>query len=102
MANMVTVADTPKFKELVDDYFDEESFEAFKEHIAQNPFEGVLIQQSQGVRKIRWPSPYGGKSGGYRILTCYDSDTQTVWLLMIYAKSNTQTVKGSQARKLRP
>lgn len=47
MANMVTVAETPKFKELVDDYFDEESFEAFKEHIAQNPFEGVLIQQSQ-------------------------------------------------------
>lgn len=102
MTNMVTVAETPKFKDLVDDYFDEASFEVFKGHISQNPLDGVLIQQSNGVRKIRWPSPYGGKSGGYRILTCYDSDTQTVWLLLIYAKSNTDTVKGPQASKLRP
>jgi len=102
MVNMVTVAETPKFKDLVDDYFDEESFEVFKQYISQNPLDGALIQQSNGVRKIRWPSPYGGKSGGYRILTCYDSDTQTVWLLLIYAKSNTDTVKGSQASKLRP
>lgn len=99
---MVTVAETPKFKDLVDDYFDEESFEVFKQYISQNPLDGVLIQQSNGVRKIRWPSPHGGKSGGYRILTCYDSDTQTVWLLLIYAKSNTDTVKGPKASKLRP
>lgn len=102
MANMITVAETPKFKSLVDDYFDEESFEVFKEYISQNPLDGVLIKESDGVRKIRWPSPYGGKSGGYRILTSYNSETQTVWLLLIYAKSNTATVKGSQASKLKP
>lgn len=102
MANMVTVAETPKFKDLVDDYFDQESFEVFKEYISQNPLDGALIPQSKGVRKIRWPSPYGGKSGGYRILTSYDSNTQTVWLLLIYAKSNIDTVKGPQASKLRP
>ena len=102
MTKMVTVAETPSFKNLVDDYFDPQSFEVFKEHIARNPTDGDLIKDSQGVRKIRWSRPGSGKSRSYRVLTCYEEVTDTVWLLTIYAKSETSTIKGPAAKKLKP
>ena len=102
MTKMVTVAETPSFKNLVDDYFDPQSFEVFKEHIARNPTDGDLIKDSQGVRKVRWARPGSGKSRSYRVLTCYDEATDTVWLLTLYAKSETSTIKGSAAKKLKP
>lgn len=102
MTKMLTIAETPTFKNQVDDYFDAQHFDEFKTYIALNPFAGDVMPGSEGVRKLRWAAPGGGKSGGYRILYVFNSDQNTIWLLMIYAKKDRSAIGPKEARQLKP
>ena len=51
---MLTIVETVKFQEIVELYLDEDSFTAFKNHLANHPDAGHVIAGSGGVRKIRW------------------------------------------------
>jgi hypothetical protein len=49
---------------------DDERFE-FVDFIARNPEAGDLIQETGGVRKVRWGRQGSGKQGGVRIIYFY-------------------------------
>lgn len=54
--------------------------------LAENPAMGDLIKGTGGVRKVRFARKGAGKSGGYRVITFYHSETLPVFLLTVYAK----------------
>jgi mRNA-degrading endonuclease RelE of RelBE toxin-antitoxin system len=70
--------------------------------IVQTPTLGVLIPNSQGVRKLRLRSTdlQRGKSGGLRLLYLVDQDRQLICPLLVYAKSERTDVALSELRQL--
>src|SRR3954447_6054168 len=84
---MHTVVSTKAFLRQADELGIEE-LERFEivSMLAENPTAGVLIQGTGGVRKLRFAGKGKGKSGGYRVITFYASESIPVFLLSVYAK----------------
>jgi len=55
--------------------------------IASSPEAGDVIPGTGGVRKIRFPAPGRGKSGGYRIIYFYHDNRIPILMLAAYTKS---------------
>lgn len=69
-------------------------------YIATNPQAGDLIKGSGGVRKVRIAKPGGGKSGGWRVLTAYVSDTVAVLLVTAYGKNQRGNVSKAEVNEM--
>ncbi len=89
---MFTVIETPTFSRLVADYWTAEEREAFAAWIARNPEEGDVIPGAGGCRKVRWGRQGRGKRGGVRVIYFNRLDYGEIWLLVIYAKSETDDI----------
>lgn len=84
-----------KYRSLMDD------LEEFKKGLAENPFQGDVLQP--GIRKIRMAikSKGGGKSKGVRIITLtfsVDEANGSVVLLLIYDHNQADTVDRRMVR----
>lgn len=55
--------------------------------LAANPNAGDPIPGSGGCRKVRWSLSGTGKRGGARVIYFVRNKNQTLWLLVVYAKS---------------
>ncbi len=73
---------------------------AVVDFIAANPQAGDLIKGSGGVRKVRIAKPGGGKSGGWRVLTAYISDTVAVLLVTAYGKNQRGNVSKAEINEM--
>ncbi len=73
---------------------------AVVDFIAANPQAGDLIKGSGGVRKVRIAKPGGGKSGGWRVLTAYVSDTVVVLLVTAYGKNQRGNVSKAEINEM--
>lgn len=98
---MLTVAETPVFVHLVDDYWDESERMDFISFIANNPEAGPIIAGSGGLRKVRWQGNGKGKRGGVRIIYYVAGSTGTIWLLTIYGKNVKDTIPAHILRLLK-
>jgi len=78
----------------------EEDRAAVVDFIAANPQAGDLIKGSGGVRKVRIAKPGGGKSGGWRVLTAYISETVAVLLVTAYGKNQRGNVSKAEVNEM--
>lgn len=46
-----------------------------------------MSERTGGARKVRFAGKGKGKSGGYRVITCYSSSRIPVFLLNVFAKN---------------
>jgi len=65
------------------------------------PEAGDLIPGSGGLRKLRWRLMGKGKRGGLRLIYYWDVPDSTVFMLMIYRKSEKEDLTQQQLRILR-
>ncbi len=65
------------------------------------PEAGDLIPGSGGLRKLRWRLMGKGKRGGLRLIYYWDVPDSTVFMLMIYRKSENEDLTQRQLRILR-
>lgn len=73
------------------------------ELLLQIPKLGVVIPNSGGIRKVRLPNRDAkrGKSGGYRLLYYLEDDqSQTLYLLLVYSKSDRADVTQRELMQL--
>jgi mRNA-degrading endonuclease RelE of RelBE toxin-antitoxin system len=73
------------------------------ELLLQIPRLGVVIPNSSGIRKVRLPNQDAkrGKSGGYRLLYYLEDDqSQTLYLLFVYSKSDRVNVTQHELKQL--
>jgi mRNA-degrading endonuclease RelE of RelBE toxin-antitoxin system len=91
---MVTFVESPLFTKQVHDYLTDEEYNVFQAFLATNPDTGAVVRGSGGVRKIRWSRKGTGKSGGVRVLYFARTEAGEIWLLLIYAKSATDSIPG--------
>ena len=90
---MLTVVESPIFQRLWPRYRDEEERGEFAAFIAANS-EG-------GVRKVRWAREGTGKSSGVRIVYLTRNELGEVYLLTLYAKSETSSIAAATLKEIR-
>ena len=69
--------------------------------IIREPNIGKLIRGTGGFRKMRFAEGRGGKSGGLRVIYMDLSAYSFVYLLLVYPKTEKDTITDAEKRALR-
>ncbi len=89
---MLTIAETKVFSRHVSDYWTEDERGEFAVWIAEHFDAGDVVRGSGGCRKVRWGRKGAGKSSGVRVIYYNMLEDGTIWLLLIYAKNEHDTI----------
>jgi hypothetical protein len=65
------------------------------------PTQGLVIQGSGGLRKVRWRTTGAGKRGGLRIIYYWSPDEEVFYMLYVYSKAEQGDLTTTQIRTLR-
>lgn len=84
---LMTVTETPAFTHEAKSLLSEDERNDLILFLAENPEAGDIIEQTGGVRKVRWARQGGGKSGGYRVIYYYYTQAIPLFALLIYPKN---------------
>jgi hypothetical protein len=98
---MLTVVESPIFQKLWPRYWDEDERAEFAAFIALNPEAGAVIRGSGGIRKVRWAREGAGKSGGVRIVYLARNEAGELYLLTLYAKSESENISLTTLKEIR-
>jgi RelE toxin of RelE / RelB toxin-antitoxin system len=98
---MQTVVESPIFQRLWPRYWDEDERADFASYLALNPEAGAVIRGSGGVRKVRWARDGTGKSGGVRVIYLTRNDAGEIYLLTLYAKSESENISLNTLKEIR-
>ena len=93
--------ETPIFTEDVIVLLPDDDYAEFQEYLANNPTAGDIIQQTGGLRKIRWTANGKGKSGGVRVIYYHVTADAQIRLLLIYRKGIQDDLTEQQKKVLR-
>jgi hypothetical protein len=93
--------DTPVFFELIHQYLSSAEHWSLQEALIRNPEKGAILKGSGGIRKLRWPLPGKGKSGGLRIIYHWDTADRRLFFLFCYPKSRQNDLTPKQIKILR-
>jgi hypothetical protein len=99
--SVYTVVETPLFQQFADDYWTEEERSSFVSYIAANPEAGNVVPGSGGIRKVRWSMAGRGKRGGVRVICFNRLSAGEVWLLVLYAKSEAESIPTHILRQIK-
>ena len=79
----------------------DEERDSIVDFLAAHPTAGKEIAGTGGVRKVRFPKPGTGKSGGYRLITFYSGQKIPVFLLSVFARTDKTTLSQAEKNSLR-
>jgi hypothetical protein len=82
----VIFIETPIFTVDVLALLTDEEYAKFQVFLAANPRAGNVIQQTGGLRKLRWGAKGSGKRGGVRVIYFHRASAHEIRLLLIYRK----------------
>jgi len=88
---------TRQVRELLTD----EEYANLQWHLALYPKAGQVIQDTGGLRKVRWASRSGGKRGGVRVIYFHAVSREQVRLLLIYRKGVKDDLSAAEKKVLR-
>lgn len=98
---MMLFIETPIFTKLVQETLPDEIYKALQQSLLLRPDAGNVIPGSGGLRKIRWNLQARGKRGGVRVIYYWDTPNNTIYLLMVYKKSEQEDLTQNQIKVLR-
>jgi hypothetical protein len=98
---MLTIVETATFARLWPHYWSEEERGEFAAWLAMNPEAGDVVRKSGGVRKVRWTRSGSGKSGGVRVIYFNRLANGEIWLMLIYAKAEFDSIAGQVLREMK-
>ncbi|MCX7116387.1 MAG: hypothetical protein NTW94_00445 [Legionellales bacterium] len=93
--------ETRIFTEDVRDLLTDDEYREFQEYLANQPLAGDVIQQTGGLRKVRWSAQGKGKRGGVRVIYYYVTSASQIRLLLIYKKGIQDDLTPDQKKVLR-
>jgi mRNA-degrading endonuclease RelE of RelBE toxin-antitoxin system len=96
---MITIVETPSFKQQVDKVWSEDERLDFIQWIALNPEFGDVIPKSDGARKVRWSIKGSGKRGGVRVIYFNQLNEGLLYLVAIYKKSKQSNMSSQDIKK---
>jgi hypothetical protein len=95
------IVETRPFQRVRKSYFTEIEFGELTYALFRRPKLSVVILGTGGVRKLRWHSHGRGKRGGIRVIYYVQSSNEAIYLLTVYAKSETAGLPRELLKKMR-
>lgn len=93
--------ETPRFIQQASKILGENEIERLQIFLIKNPDKGVVIQNSGGIRKLRWASSGHGKRGGSRIIYYFAVSHGRILLLDMYSKNEKSDLSKPEIAELR-
>lgn len=93
--------ETAVFSRLLQTLLTDEDFHRMQLVLMADPAAGALIRGGGGIRKLRYALPGRGKSGGVRVIYYWASARGQIYLLLIYPKSEKDTLSDREVSILR-
>lgn len=93
--------ETQTFTTAVTKFMTDTSYADLQVRLAENPQLGTLIKNSGGIRKIRHALPNTGKSGGVRVIYYWVKEDATIYMLLVYPKSQKDDLTDNEISVLR-
>lgn len=95
-----TVVEVEPFSARARELWSDAEVDEFVDFIARNPFAGVVIPGTGGIRKVRWAASGRGKRGGARVIYYFHSGDLPLFLLTAYAKNVADDLSAKQKRAM--
>jgi hypothetical protein len=92
--------ETPVFTKQVLDLFSDDNYRELQAHLVQHPDAGAVIQESGGLRKIRWAVKGQGKRGGVRVIYYWVVSKDLVYMIYAYPKTKQADLSPDQLKML--
>ncbi|KFC00954.1 cytotoxic translational repressor of toxin-antitoxin stability system [Trabulsiella guamensis ATCC 49490] len=93
--------ETNIFTEDVKKLLSDDEYRKFQQFMADNPDWGDVIQNTGGLRKVRWVAKGKGKRGGVRVIYYHKLAESQIRLLLIYKKGVQDDLSDDEKRQLR-
>jgi hypothetical protein len=93
--------ETPVFTAQITAALDDLSYRKLQLALLLRPEQGVLIQGSGGLRKLRWAGSGRGKRGGVRVIYFWHPEDEVFYMLYVYPKNEQSDLTPAQVRILR-
>jgi hypothetical protein len=93
--------ETPVFTKLIKELMSDEHYRRLQNHLVDQPDVGALIEDTGGLRKIRWSLPGTGKSGGVRVIYYWRAAEDQILMLLVYPKSAKDNLTAAEKKQLR-
>lgn len=94
---LLTIVELPEYERRASKLLTATESRAVIEYLAAHPQAGVLMRGTGGIRKLRWATGGGGKSGGARIIYYFHNRSMPLFLLTLFGK-NEKTNLSQQER----
>lgn len=95
------IIETPIFTKRVKTILKDEEYRLLQNEIIVKPKSGKIIPGSGGLRKIRWSGSGRGKRGGSRLIYYWLKGEETILMLFIYTKNETEDLTKEQIKILK-
>ncbi len=95
-----TIVELPEYERKASKLLNASEKQAIMKHLATNPQSGALLQGTGGVRKLRWATGGGGKSGGVRVIYYFHNRAVPLFLLTLYGKNEKANLSKLERNKL--
>jgi hypothetical protein len=97
----VIFIETPVFEEDIQQLMPDETYAEFQQHLTDHPDAGDVIQDTGGIRKVRWNLPGTGKRGGVRVIYYWRVAADQILMLLAYKEAKQADLTPSQKRALK-
>ena len=97
---MQTVVELPEFIRRATKILSVTDREEIVAFVSLNPLSGALIQETGGLRKLRWSRASHGKRSGARVVYYFHNDTMPLYLLTVFAKGERENMSKAQRNEL--
>jgi hypothetical protein len=93
--------ETPVFTKAALDLLPDEHYRKLQAHLTEHPDDGAIIQDSGGLRKIRWAVKNQGKRGGVRVIYYWVVNLDLIYMIYVYSKTDQDDLTSRQLKALR-
>jgi len=94
------IAELPSYIRLADKLLSAEERQDLINYLAECPLAGVVMEGTNGVRKLRWRRGGQGKSGGARVIYYYHDALMPLYLLALFAKGDKANLSKAERNEL--
>ncbi len=96
----ISVVELPQYIRKAGRLLDEVDQSSLIFYLSTHPESGVIIQDTGGVRKLRWGRKGMGKRGGVRVIYYFYYEYMPLFMLTIFGKGEKENLSLSERKKL--
>ena len=97
---MQTIVELPEFLRKSDKLLSNTQMLSIINYLAAHPATGDIMQDTGGIRKLRWSAQGKGKSGGVRVIYYHHNESMPLFLLTLFGKGEKANLTKSESNDL--